>query len=94
LEAKTLEPMPLLRSSPANLTGDGGDPEIVGGVAVTGDFFRLFGVSAAIGRALGPEDDRRRCAGDDRLEPRLLATAFRRRRFGERTDPGAVLREE
>ena len=31
---------------------DGGDPELVRGAAVTGEFFAVFGVPAAIGRAL------------------------------------------
>jgi len=82
-EAKTLERMALLRSSPLSLTGDGGDPAVVGGVAVTGEFFRLFGVGAALGRALESADD---VAGMPATT--VLSHAFWQRRFGG--DPSVV----
>jgi predicted permease len=40
----------------ANLTGEA-NPERLPGVRVTGNFFELLGVQAAVGRALTPEDD-------------------------------------
>jgi putative ABC transport system permease protein len=40
------------------LGGHGGEPEPVGGAAVTGDFFRTMGVQPLLGRFLGPADDR------------------------------------
>lgn len=38
-----------------NLTGEG-DPERLGGLRVTGDYFRTFGVPALLGRGLLPDD--------------------------------------
>jgi len=43
-----------------NLTGHG-EPERIAGLRVAGDYFRTYGVPAALGRALGPDD----AAADD-----------------------------
>ena len=40
----------------ANLTGDG-DPERVPASRVSGDYFRVLGVPAALGRTFGPDED-------------------------------------
>jgi hypothetical protein len=39
-----------------SVRGDGLEPETVDGEAVAGNFFRMLGVKAAIGRLIGPED--------------------------------------
>ena len=81
-ETKTLERMALLRAAPLGLTGDG-DPEVLGGVAVTGDFFRVFGVKAVLGRVIERSDD-------EEGAPRVaaLSHACWQRRFGG--DPAVV----
>ncbi|HJT88853.1 MAG TPA: ABC transporter permease [Bryobacteraceae bacterium] len=50
-------------SSPREVSADGLDPEIVDGETVSGNFFPVLGVEPAIGRLLGPEDDREGAAG-------------------------------
>lgn len=44
--------------APVNVTVDGSPEPSVQGQLVTGDYFTLLGVSPALGRAIGPEDDR------------------------------------
>jgi putative ABC transport system permease protein len=83
-ETRTLERMAMLRSAPTNLTD--GEPEVLGGVAVTGEFFRLLGVKAALGRALEPSDELPQAS-----PAVVLSHAFWRRRFGG--DPSVVGRE-
>lgn len=53
---RTLEWMSAVTDFGANLTGSG-DPVRLQGVRVSATVFRLLGVSAALGRALEPEDD-------------------------------------
>jgi len=65
-----------------NLTGEG-DPERVAGSLVSGDFFRVFGVAPALGRALRPDEAQ---AGHDKVV--VLSDEFWRRKFA--SDPAAV----
>ena len=61
---------------------DGGDPELVRGAAVTGEFFAVFGVPAAIGRALSVSDP------SGQGGPVVLSHRLWQRRF--QSDPGVV----
>jgi len=49
----------LIASSPAplNMSGGDGQPERIWGEIVSGNFFEVLGVKAALGRTLSPEDD-------------------------------------
>lgn len=38
------------------MTGAAGDPELADGTLVTGEYFTVLGVSAALGRTIAPED--------------------------------------
>src|SRR5262245_58434824 len=62
------------RPTPLSL-GSGGDPERLRGQIVTGSFFSTLGVQAALGRLLGPDDDRGRPAV-------VLSHRLWQRRFG------------
>src|SRR5579863_3819464 len=46
-----------------NVRGAGGEPEVMDGECVTGNFFSVLGVKPAIGRLIGPDDDRKDAAG-------------------------------
>ncbi len=60
--------------------------ERIGGARVTGDFFTVFGVNAALGRVFGPAEDE---PGRDRVV--VLSDRLWRRMFGG--DPGIIGRE-
>jgi len=67
------------------LTGSG-DPEALGGLAVSGDFFQVLGIPAALGRTITPADD------DPGVEPVVvLGNALWRGRFG--SDPAIINRQ-
>ena len=55
----------------------GGQVELVRGPAVSGSFFSALGASAALGRVLGPDDDRR-----DSPPALVISHALWQRRFG------------
>jgi putative ABC transport system permease protein len=57
-EASTVAGLALFTNWTTNLTG-AGDPERLDGVRVSGDFFRLLGTRAWLGRLLQPEDEER-----------------------------------
>jgi putative ABC transport system permease protein len=82
VESRTLARMAMMRPNPVGLSGDG-DPELLGAVHVTGEFFRVLGVPAAVGRTLVPDDDRADAPGTV-----LLSYGFWQRRFAG--DPGVV----
>jgi putative ABC transport system permease protein len=46
-----------VNASRFNVRGAGGEPEVLDGEFVTGNFFSVLGLKAAIGRLVGPEDD-------------------------------------
>jgi putative ABC transport system permease protein len=79
---RSFEALAMMRPGTLNLSG-GGDPERLGVVNVTGEFFPALGVPAALGRTLTPADD-------DLAAPAaiVLSHAFWQRRFGG--DPGVV----
>ncbi len=62
---------------------EGGEPEEVGAAGVSGEFLKVLGVSAALGRSILPEDD---TPEGDRVA--MLSHGFWRRRFG--ADPGVL----
>jgi predicted permease len=62
---------------PASI-GGAGQPERVWGQVVSGNYFRSVGVNPALGRAIGPEDDR--TLGGDPVV--VLSHALWQRRFG------------
>jgi predicted permease len=65
------------------LVGTGPDARVVGGLWVSGEAFRELGVTPALGRLLGPDDDVRGCP-----PVVVLNYAFWETQFGG--DPGAV----
>src|SRR5438094_225356 len=65
------------------LVGTGPDARPVGGLWVSGDAFRELGVAPALGRLVGPDDDRRGCT-----PVVVLNYAFWEAQFGG--DPGAI----
>jgi putative ABC transport system permease protein len=74
----TFESFASMRTEQVNLTGDG-DPERIGAVRVSRQFFDVLGVRPAIGRTFGPGDE-----GRGRLI--LIAHSLWQRRFA--SDPG------
>lgn len=68
---------------PASLGGTG-EPERIWGQAVSGNYFRLLGVNATLGRGILPEEDQ--VVGRDAVV--VLGHALWRRRFG--SDPGVL----
>jgi len=68
-----------------DLTGNG-DPEALGGLQVSGNYFNVLGVSPALGRLLTTADDN---AGAESVV--LLSDGLWRRRFGG--DPGVLGRQ-
>ncbi|HEX5830449.1 MAG TPA: ABC transporter permease, partial [Gemmatimonadaceae bacterium] len=66
--------MAAFREGDFNLAGNE-IPERVGGTTVTGDFFRTLGVAPALGRGLGPDDDR------PEVRTVVLSDALWRRQF-------------
>ena len=67
----------------ATISGGRGEAERAGWVQVTEGFFPTLGIEPAVGRAIGPEDDR---PGAERVV--LLSDGFWRRRFG--ADPSII----
>ena len=63
--------------------GAGGRAEMVRGQAVSGDYYSMLGVGAALGRTLGPADD-----APDAPPAAVLGHAYWRRRFG--SDPEVI----
>ena len=82
--SRTFRALATFASAESTLTG-AGDATRLHGAAVTTDFFRVLGVSAARGRTFGPEADR---AGEDKVV--LIGDSLWRDRFG--ADPGLVNR--
>jgi putative ABC transport system permease protein len=79
---RALEDAAAMRSWLATIT-DGTEPERVGAVRVSWNFFRLLGVTPAIGRDFRPEEDR-----PEAWRVVLLSDELWRRRFG--ADPSIV----
>src|SRR5919198_55139 len=65
------------------LVGTGPDARLVGGLWVSGEAFRELGVTAALGRLVSPDDDRRGCT-----PVVVLNDAFWEAQFGG--DPGVI----
>ncbi len=80
--AKSFEKMGMARADRASLTGEG-EPELLGTVSVSGEFFQVLGTPALMGRTLLPADDE---AGKGASV--LLAYTLWQRRFGG--DPKVV----
>jgi putative ABC transport system permease protein len=73
---RSLASMAMIRPNFVNLSRQG-DPERLGAVVVTGEFFPALGASAAVGRTLTPQDD------DPGATPAVvLSHALWHRRFG------------
>ena len=66
-----------------NLAEAGQPAERLAGMAVTGDFFQLMGIPQALGRPIGPDDDR---AGAGQVA--VLSDGFWRTHFA--ADPGVI----
>jgi putative ABC transport system permease protein len=80
-QAASFSALATLRDSDFDLTG-GDRPERLSGAIVTGSFFDVMGVPAALGRTLTPSDD------DSGQRPIVLSESLWRRRFG--ADPALV----
>ena len=78
----TFSGMAAIRDDSPAVTGDGPAEQLVGH-SVTGDFFGVFGVPAALGRVLGPSDD---ALGGPMVA--VLSDALWRKRYG--ADPAIV----
>ena len=76
---RTSRSAPTCRPAARRMNGDG--------MLVSGSYFPVLGLQPALGRLLGPEDDRAPANRRRRPEPRLLADALRRR--SERPQPDA-----
>jgi len=81
-ETRILSAGAAVRNWTPGITGDG-EPERVNGQWVTGRFFDVFGVPAALGRTLRADE-----AEGDGANVVVLSDAFWRRRFG--ADPGII----
>src|SRR6185436_18604994 len=80
---RTFEALAWIRSDPVNLTGSG-EPERVGGVRVSDQFFRVLGVQPIVGRTFADGDA-------DRGTVVLVAEVLWRTRLG--ADPAVVGRQ-
>ena len=80
--SRTLDSIAAYSSFSSTLTG-AGEPERLRAVAVTADFFRLFGRAPQEGRAFRPDEEAR-----DRNQVAVLGHGLWQRRFGR--DPGIV----
>ena len=81
-QSHTFTGMAAIRDDSPAVTGDGPAEQLVGH-SVTGDFFGVLGVPAALGRVLGPDDD---AAGGPAVV--VLSDALWRRRY--RADPSVI----
>jgi putative ABC transport system permease protein len=75
-EAKSFEKMAIVTSDRTPFTGEG-EPELLGSVAVSGEFFDALGTPALVGRTLQPADDE-----PGKGTSVVLSHAFWMRRFG------------
>ncbi|MBV8856407.1 MAG: ABC transporter permease [Acidobacteria bacterium] len=83
---KVFQDMAAIDQRTFDLTGEGGEPEKILGLAVTSNFFPLLGAEAARGRVLLPEEDR---PGAARVA--VLSQGLWQRRYGG--EPAMVGRE-
>ena len=74
--AKSFKKMAMFTSDRVSLTGTG-EPEQLGAVDVSGEFFQVLGTPALVGRTLLPEDD-----GQGKRTAVLLSHDLWQRRFG------------
>ena len=81
-QTQSFEQMAVCRSNPADLSSDG-EPERVGGVAVSADFFPVFGVAPQMGRVFTETEDQ---PGGDKVA--VISHALWQRRFG--SDPQII----
>ena len=85
-QSHVFERMALYDTDGVTLTGRG-EPESLGILRVSADFFPLLGIRPALGRAILPGEDR---SGNDRVA--VLSDGFWRRRFGgDRTLVGQTI---
>lgn len=75
-QARSFEQIAAFRPWPANLAEDG-DPERIGGIQVTADFFPLLGVAPMWGRSFNAEEEQ---PGTDRVA--VISYGLWQRRFG------------
>ncbi|MGH9935733.1 MAG: ABC transporter permease [Blastocatellia bacterium] len=77
---QSFEQLAVFTPDPADLSSDG-EPERVGGVAVSADFFPLFGAAPLAGRVFTPAEDQ---PGGDKVA--VISHALWQRRFGGAPD--------
>jgi predicted permease len=76
-QSRSFAVMAAFRARPYNLSGDGNMPVRVNAIAASGDFFRVFGIAPALGRAFTLEDDQ-----PGKSHVAVLSDGLWRRRFG------------
>ncbi|HYN85042.1 MAG TPA: ABC transporter permease [Pyrinomonadaceae bacterium] len=94
--ARSFEAMAAYTGGSGALTGDGGPPEQLAGVATTPDLFRVLGVSPALGRTFTAEEaarasrtEKEREESNDEAAPvMVISHGLWQRRFGR--DPAVV----
>jgi predicted permease len=79
-QAETFEQIAAIRSGPADLSEDG-DPERVGGVDVTANFFAVLGVQPQLGRGFSLDEEQ---PGKDKVA--IISHDLWQRRFGGETN--------
>ncbi|MFL6196587.1 MAG: ABC transporter permease [Thermoanaerobaculia bacterium] len=86
-EARSFEKMAMVRADRLSLTGEG-EPELLAGAGVSGDFFQVLGTPALAGRTLLPADDE-----GSKAASVVISHALWQRRFsGDRGVLGKVIR--
>ena len=75
-QSRSFEKLAMLMSDRMSLTGEG-EPELLGVVRVSGDFFDVLGVAAQAGRTLQPADDEQ-----GEITAAVLSHKLWQRRFG------------
>ncbi len=76
-QSRSFAAMAAFRGRPFNLSGTGDTPMRVNAITATGDFFGIFGISPALGRAFTREEDQ-----PGKRQVAVLSDGLWRRRFG------------
>jgi len=82
-QSRSFSEMAAFRGRPFNLSGTGDTPIRVNAITASGDFFRLFGISPALGRPFTREED-----SPGKRQVAVLSNALWRRQFG--ADPNII----
>ncbi len=75
-EARSFAGIAAFRPMDINVTGDDDFPERISGVSITPEFFRVLGITAALGRLPAPDDDPATAAGTVALSDALWKARY------------------